>query len=741
MQRLRAISLTKGRMRPGFAPGLFMLSLCFGVVPMPQARATTPVTQPGRLLPNNTSTDGSVAISAPRLSGENNGTALPGSAILAVAGRTAGSWPDTAPAEMATPEITGFALAFSAIALMFALKELRGFTPARRHKRQVTFPNGYRAAFLMVLCANVSLFGQTQNHYVATNVTGQLSLSQVININAFSLQGAQNLAGPLVAIPEVPTPEISRLPSQLPHPPMLQRSAQTLGVQAPAPPKLSLPAAPASIGFVFGFNGLSHNDQRLADSGNQFSVEPPNPSIAVANGYVLEGVNNAVQVFSSGTGTALLMQTVASNQLFGVSAAINRTTGVEGVFPTDMRVFYDAGISRWFVLQRSQDNDSAGNPLSSSHLYLAVSQTVDPTGAYNIYVMNTTNSPANASCPCLLDFPQIGSDQYGFYISANEYNISDPNFPTFVDASILAISKSDFAAGIHAPSTWKFTIGENTGFEFAIQPAAAPPGGSQLLTNGGVEFFVSSQSEASEFNQLAIWALSNTASIQSSSPGLLLTQTTVTTLAYTYPNVATQRPGPLPYGSSLDPPTGVLAFIDGGPDSRILSAAYAAGRLFATLATQVTDQNGKSLVGGLYAIITPTFTAGGVLGGSVLKQGYLAATGEHLLRPAVAVNPEGKGAIGFTLVGPDYYPSAAFVNVDTGAKVATVIGISGAGAAPEDGFTGYTNLPSPGVARWGDYSTATAGTDGSIWMVSEYISNGPRTQLANWGTFLSQYEP
>ena len=639
----------------------------------------------------------------------------------------------TAPAGTTTPEPASFVLAFLSIALILILRQRR----AKHHK---ALPNGFGAVFLIALCANVSLFAQEQNHYLATSVTGQLSLTQAVNINAVAPQGAQKNAIAPQAQKLIGTgitgPESPKLPSVFPHPPLLRQAKASLRAQASPSQTLSLSAAPVNGGF--GFDGLSHYDQRLADSGNQFSVEPPNPSIAVANGFVLEGVNNAVQIFGSTSGTPLLLQTVASNQLFGVLPAIDRNTGINGVFPTDMRVFYDTGISRWFVLQRSQDNDIDGNALSSSHLYLAVSQTTDPIGTYNVYVMDTTDF-TNPSCPCTPDFPEIGADQYGVYISWNEYNISDPNFPQFADASILAISKLDLESGAKEPTTWKFTLAEVTGFEFAIQPAATPSGASQFIADGGVEFFVSSQSQLSEYNQLAIWALSNTASIQSANPSLLLTQSTVTILPYTYPGIATQRPGPLPYGSSLFPP-GVLAFIDGGSDSRILSTEYAGGRLFVTLATQVTDLNAKSLVGGEYAIISPTLRSG-VLAGLVVKQGYLAATGEHILRPAVAVNPQGQGAIGFTLAGPDYFPSAAYVNIDLTPNMPSVIQITGPGAAPEDGFTGYPGGPFAGVARWGDYSTATVGTDGTIWMVSEYISNGPRTALANWGTFVSQYVP
>ena len=253
-------------------------------------------------------------------------------------------------------------------------------------------------------------------------------------------------------------------------------------------------------------------DQRLANGGNQFSIEPPNPSIAVSNGMILEGVNNAVRIF--GSSGAPLIPTITSNQLFGLAPAIDRTQtpNIYGVYTTDMRVFFDQDISRWFVLQRAQDEDYNGNPLNQSHIYLAVSQSADPTGTYNIYVMDTTNS-GNYGCPCLDDYPQIGTDRYGFYISSNEYSIQAPDSPSFNDAVILAISKADLAAGVATPATDRFVLQYFSGYEFAIQPATTPPGASPFLANGGLEFFVSSYSVGFD-NNLAVWALSNTASLQ-----------------------------------------------------------------------------------------------------------------------------------------------------------------------------------------------------------------------------------
>lgn len=63
--------------------------------------------------------------------------------------------------------------------------------------------------------------------------------------------------------------------------------------------------------------------------------------------------------------------------------------------------------------------------------------------------------------------------------------------------------------------------------------------------------------------------------------------------------------------------------------------------------------------------------------------------------------------------------------------------IAGARAAPDDGFTGYAAFGGGRVARLGDYSSAVAGSDGSIWMAQEYIPNAPRSFYANWGTYIS----
>ena len=95
---------------------------------------------------------------------------------------------------------------------------------------------------------------------------------------------------------------------------------------------------------------------------------------------------------------------------------------------------------------------------------------------------------------------------------------------------------------------------------------------------------------------------------------------------------------------------------------------------------------------------------------SLVTQGVVARSGANLLYPAIAVNAQQRGGIVFTLVGPNDYPSAAFVPVNNTSVGA--IQIARAGNEPEDGFTGYPEFGGNGVARWGDYSAAAIDTDG-----------------------------
>ena len=506
--------------------------------------------------------------------------------------------------------------------------------------------------------------------------------------------------------------------------------------RAPAP--LAPEAAPTATPNFRGFTGLTHLEQRSARGGNQFNHEPPDQGLAVGNGLILEAVNSALNVYDT-NGIQQLVRPLALSEFFGLPAALNRTTGVIGVIAGDPVALFDPETQRWFVAAWAQLNTNTGAPLRASRLYLAVSQTNDPTGDYFIYVLNTTqaNNPDRGG-PRVPDFPHFAVDHYGLYISINEFGINPDGSPgDFIDAAILAVSKQALITGGGGsfPPVVRFPLPFTSGFEFTVFPAYTPPGCGPLLANNGTQFFVSSHFVNTSENSLAIWALTNTRSLDSPTPDLNLSAVAVNTQAFHFPTgAAVQKKGFHPLGASLGEPVEKL---DPG-DFRVISATYSCGRLWATLGSEMLDGQGtRRFVAEYFAfhpqINFPFFTA------TLVTQGIVSRTGANLLYPAITVNAQQQGGIVFTLVGPDNYPSAAFVPVRN-----TSVGpiqIARAGNEPEDGFSGYPEFGGNGVARWGDYSGAAIDTDGVAYMATEYTPDIARVLLANWCTYITRLKP
>jgi hypothetical protein len=276
----------------------------------------------------------------------------------------------------------------------------------------------------------------------------------------------------------------------------------------------------------------------------------------------------------------------------------------------------------------------------------------------------------------------------------------------------------------------------------SIQPSESPDphGGTELLMTGGPEDIF--QNNAPLDNRIAAWSLTGTHSLTGSRPSLQLSHEVLTSETYGLPinTGATQKVGPTPLRDLLNaPPISANEAFESinANDSRMNQVVDIGGILFGGVNTTVTAAAGPPRVGIAYFAVGAVGTPFGVFA-HILHQGYVAADGENVLYPSIAVDRFGFGAMAFTLSGPDFFPSAAYVRFDLGRAVGP-IHITGPGARPEDGFSGYAaeGSPTPGVARWGDYSAAVFG-DGAIWMGNEFIPNTPRTVLANWGTFLSR---
>jgi hypothetical protein len=591
--------------------------------------------------------------------------------------------------------------------------------------------------------------------------------------------------------------------------------------------------------FNFGFEGLNHYQQRYSRGGNQFSVEPPDQGMCVGNGFVVEAVNDVFNVYSAATGASLLPDNTASNivagfprnvnhavdlnSFYGYPPAINRSTGVRGQFVTDPSCLFDAQTQRFFLVALTLDPQVNG-PCQGvfscvNHLDLAVSQTSDPTGSWNIYRIGVTNDGTNTGGanpgPYLGDYPHIGADANGIYLTTNAYPWHENGFS---GAQIYALSKAQLAAGAasvtvqHIDTSGMVNVPSDAGSTqpgFTLWPSQSPGTSQFNLANNGTEYFLSSNAadEAQNpvsgdpgtrtSNQLIVWSLTNTASLNTASPAVSLSNKILTVGQYGVPPKQ-QQPGSgtapdasVPQGFCLNNETTLLftgqtgcwrllvsatAHTAAGPevearpdsnDTRMQQVMYANGKLWGALDTALNPDNGPQRAGIAWYIVNPAAP-------KMVLSGYLGASGHDFTYPAIGVTASGRGVMAFTDTGDTTDPSAAYAPIDASVGVGAWNDVTGGnGAAPDDGFSGYKqqNFPNPIRSRWGDYGAAAV--DGnSVWIASEYIARtcdytdwggpffaggtgdnllgtcgganhgpGVRTALANWATRISKLTP
>jgi hypothetical protein len=301
------------------------------------------------------------------------------------------------------------------------------------------------------------------------------------------------------------------------------------------PPNVALERAQASKtasilsgGTEVTFNGLNIQDQEFD---NRFDLEPPDQGLCAGNGMIMETVNLVVAVY-----------TQSGSRVIG-PAPLNNFFGVPDDSLSDPRCYFDPGTSRWFMT--ITDPFSTDIIAGRSFVIGAVSVDADPLDGFALFAIDTSDdglngTPSHPGCtfqgttvPCFGDEPFLGADANGIYISTNEFG-----FLTSNGAQIYAISKAEleglFGAQLVAPAVHLADIPLAEGTASRVQPATAPIALSE--PNNGTEFFMSSLNfiGASD-NRIAVWALTNTASLNSAKPLLKLQHIILKTKVYEEP--------------------------------------------------------------------------------------------------------------------------------------------------------------------------------------------------------------
>ena len=449
---------------------------------------------------------------------------------------------------------------------------------------------------------------------------------------------------------------------------------------------------PSSV--LSNFNGTSSNDSRTTNFNQEF--EPPDQGLCVGNGFVLEPVNSAYRIFTTGGKT--LEGPTNVNDLFDLGST---------QFTSDPRCYYDPTTNTWFatILFLSGGENVDGK---SSQLEIAVNSSGNPENLWTQYEVDTTDSAGNG-CPCFGDQPTLGIDQDNLYVTTNEFSILGPQFN---GAQVYAFSKKDLVAGKPAHFAHFGHLDIGGALAASVQPA---------ITTGApnAEFFLSTQNSqggdknAAAVSQIGVWAMTNRTALQHGvSP--VLSSTLLTSETYGQPPGASQQ--------------GATSLISSG-DDRMQQTQYIDGALWGEVTTSVQIAHDASVrAGAAWFDVEPTLSNNHIGASTIQRQGYVVLSGNNVIYPALQALPSGTVAMVFTVTGGDHYPSAGYAAMGAGQSSFGAIHIVANGTGP------YAKTSS----RWGDYSWAVIDPSfNGVWLATEYVpplSSQTPDRQSNWGT-------
>src|SRR6058998_3451464 len=403
------------------------------------------------------------------------------------------------------------------------------------------------------------------------------------------------------------------------------------------------------LSVVASFDGLNHRQQRLANGGNQFSLEPPDQGLCVGNGFKMEVINDVMTIWRP-DGTATGVEDL--NTFLGYPAQFDRTNFIIGPEVTDPSCYYDAATNRWFAdVLTLEVFPTTGDFTGQNHLDLAVSNGGDPTTAtwtvYRVDVQDDGNLgtpdhgctgippfgvipptfPPTYTDACLGDYPHLGADANGVYLTTNEYSFFGNDFH---GAQLYAFSKAALASGAASVAVTQIdTHGMDNGNSgFTIWPATAPAG-LNSGANNGTEYFLSSNAADEAHgngvavgprrsNQLLVWSLTNTGSLGTTNPSISLRHSVLTVGDYVVPARSEQKIGSTPLSDCLNKKSCATNFLLGVPDpfapeheyaldsndTRMQQVVFANGRLWGALDTALT-MRGQNKAGIEFFVVRP----------------------------------------------------------------------------------------------------------------------------------------
>lgn len=428
----------------------------------------------------------------------------------------------------------------------------------------------------------------------------------------------------------------------------------------------------------------------MADSATicaPFGCQPPDQALAASPSWVFQGVNSSFAVYST-TGKLQSGWPKAAQSFFNIP---NSCAGL--AFVSDPRAFYDPADQRfWAAMLEVEGAFGVNNCAEVTRYWIAVSQTSNPNGAWNVYHFDMSAGTTNAA-----DYTQFGFDQQAMYFSGNMFNQAGSAYEY---AEFYAVTKSTMESGQSATGYGFLQLTANGVLVDTVQPveneSSTFPGAGLLINSFDINGNGSADCASIACKGLVVWADANPGTASDA-----LTGKVVSSKAYILPPNADQP--------------GCSQCVDTN-DTRIAGTpVYQNG--YISFALNTGAKNSTQVVPAVYwGQVKPTISSGTITGLSLYQSGYIKFSGDRDASfGALMADGSGKLLMVFDTMSSTIYPSIMYTTRLTtdklGAFESKVYLTKGTAATTDQ--------------RWGDYEAASYdGTSSNhIWFSAQY-SNG-----------------
>jgi PKD repeat protein len=413
-------------------------------------------------------------------------------------------------------------------------------------------------------------------------------------------------------------------------------------------------------------------DASFLGLGDEGSSIPPDVNAEVGPNHLMITLNTEVRIQ---TKTGDNLSTVSLSSFF------SGLPGSSGTF--DPRVEFEPFSRQWIVVC------VAGSSGSSSRLFIAISETDDPTGNWYKYAIDT--DPNNAGW---MDYPNMGFNKKWLVVSGNMFS----NGGSFQNNVYFVIKKSDLLNGLPNPQYTRIVSGTS----FTVVPA--------VTYDTMVE---------------DIYLISNINNMTTSFIGKFKITGDIGSEILQFQGYVNLNNTWRVAGTTSDfaPQLGSSHKISSG-DSRMQNVIYRHGKLWGTHHVFLPANSPNRSAIQWFELDASS--------GAVLQFARVDEAGKHFTYPSIAVNAVEDILIGYSSFSTSQYASSSYSFRSGDDPVNTIQ----SRYEYKDGLASYYKTFGGGSNRWGDYSATDVDPDNDLdlWTLQEYAEL-PTGSTDHWGTW------